>query len=494
MSLSFLELLHPDGAAANTLVAGNNCPRSLVPDHLPAPDAPADLVILAPTPDECRRAAWLTSTIDGIAGRLTPDGVVYVLAPPLWRARIRKQLSDCGLQVGAALVHLPSFSHSRYLVPPDGPAPDYALRYLLPNPAWKRSVGLLGAHAPGAADLVGLVWPWLGFTARHPGSRPLLQWLAAIDGCAADARRTILSADWRTQRETAVLHRFSDTNAFASVVKVQLRDDATSDTRRADALAELGPAACRAGAQVPAIVARTEVAGHPVVVESAVPGQSLASLLQANPHRLEEMLDRATNWLATWNASTRSDTPDVARHLERLVLEPAARLASTCDSGARLDAWLRDQCARVNAPLALVAAHHDLTTWNVLVDRPNRIGVVDWATAEQDALPLMDAFYLITDAVTMAGGGPQRVETARALEDCLTPAGRYAGLVGRLLVRFTTALALPEELVELALYACFVRHAVHEHALARPGERPRFGKAVEWLHANCDQVRLWLSR
>jgi hypothetical protein len=239
--------------------------------------------------------------------------------------------------------------------------------------------------------------------------------------------------------------------------------------------------------------AQTQVVRHPVVVESAVRGQSLAALLQTQPHRLEDTLEAATEWLATWNAATRIESAEITGHLERLVLAPSARLAPIISTAGGFQAWLRDRCARVQAPLTLVSAHHDLTTWNLLVDRGDGIGVVDWATAERNSLPLTDFFYLVTDAVTMATGGPQRVAAPRALEACLAPWGRHTHLIRRLLHSVTDRLALSEEMVELAVWACFIRHALNERALAQLGDQPRFGKSVEWLYANRDEVRAWLG-
>ena len=81
--ISLLELFHPDGVARRALVRGGNCPEILRPLFSSEATEVADLVLFAPTAAECRAVEWLEDTVRELKQRLAPDGIVYVVAPPL---------------------------------------------------------------------------------------------------------------------------------------------------------------------------------------------------------------------------------------------------------------------------------------------------------------------------------------------------------------------------------------------------------------------------
>ncbi len=495
MSLCVLELLHPDGIARNTYVVGSNCPPRLAPTRPPELGSPADLLILAPSAGECRRSGWLSGAVNAVEHQLAADGIAYVLAPVRWRWEIQKRLRARGLALDGSVAHLPSVAASRYLVPLRAPDAQYALSALMPNAAWKRNFGLLGLRIRGAEALVSRVWPSAGFVARRSQGRPPMEWLSRIDAHAGPSSTAIISVSWRDERDSAVVHRVSGRTPSA-VAKVSLRQsNPRQQADEAAALATLAPTAAAAGARVPRVVATGRLADHQIILETAVPGRSLANVLMAEPGRLAAALRRVANWLERWNLLTRVARGEDSRvHLQHLILEPAARLAPRLHRGEAYRAWLQARCARIHGPVPLVAAHHDLTTWNILEDEYGRLGVVDWEAAQACALPLVDFFYVMSDAVTMSRGGPQRFERVRALQACLAPDSAEAAIVRPLLSRAGHALGASTELVQLCLHACFIHHALNEPTTVQAATARPFTDIAQWLATNREDVASWLSR
>jgi Ser/Thr protein kinase RdoA (MazF antagonist) len=489
MCLSLLELLHPDGVTHYAYVIGGNCPERLRPSQPRMSGTSADLVILAPTPGECRRTGWLTNAIRDVEPRLAADGFVYVLAPPRWRATIGRLLTRSGLILEPPAVHLPNWSTSRYLVPLTTVPAGYALANLLPNPAWKRRLAQLGLRFRGIQTIAGWAWPAAAFAARRRGSRPLLDWLFRLDCDGRAQGGVVITASWRPDQQSVVLHRFSghaDPSAIAKLV--------TPMPMEAAILARLSPVAAAAGAQVPALLTSGSVGEHPVFLQSVVAGQSVATLLRARPTRLAEVLARVSTWLEAWNVATRLERRQVGQDLDRLIMRPAARLAPLLAEGHTYLSWLARRCAQIDRALPLVVAHNDLTTWNVLIDETGRLGVVDWETAHEEALPLVDFFYLVADAVVMAHGGQAQLERHRAVEAFLAPYGACAPIARPLLARLRDALDLPLQAVDLCLHAAFIGHAVNERRRSQPGDPQPFADVVRWLVSHREQVFDWTSR
>jgi len=151
--------------------------------------------------------------------------------------------------------------------------------------------------------------------------------------------------------------------------------------------------------------------------------------------------------------------------------------------------WLAQRCSALRASIPLVAAHGDLTMWNVLIDDAFRLGIVDWSEAREHSLPLADFYYAMADAVAVARGW----SWARACEACFTPRGVYAHRARALLQRPARSLCLTGAASELCLHACFLGHAVNEQRRGWPGGAKPFLRAVEWLALNRDAVGNWMS-
>ena len=403
---------------------GDACPPGLAPGR-PEADV-VDLVVVA--------GAELAPAIRTAAERLAPDGILYVAARP-WRAA--GAIRTAGLVPGPALLTLRGTGSRRLLVPAQ--AALGALDGLVPAAGWRGRAARLAVRS-GAARLLPHLAPG-GIVGRRPGARPLHEWLRTA---GVDADSAIVS--W-SEGSSLVVH------ADGAVAKVG------GAAAEAKILRELGPAAREAGAGVPEPVRTGSVAGLHLLVESSLPGRPAASSL--TPRTLPAYLDKLVRWLEAWNAATAARRTIARADLERTLLAPLQTLQLGEEYRRRLD----DLVARTEGRgVPFVAAHHDLTTANVLVGAG--LGIVDWDVAEAAALPLTDFFYAVADARAAADGFRDRVGAfAATFASDATPAPDVAPLQSRLVA----ALGLEPDLVELCFHACWLRHASNELAGSGPG-------------------------
>ncbi|MDQ5819915.1 MAG: aminoglycoside phosphotransferase family protein, partial [Actinomycetota bacterium] len=329
----------------------------------------------------------------------------------------------------------------------------HALDTLVPGVGWRGRAAHVGVRV-GAAPLLTFVTP-AAVVARRPGARPLFDWLRLEAGIEAAA--PIVSYG---DRPSLLVHSGGGLIAKLGPVAAE-----------AETLRELGPAARAAGAQVPEPLRTGAVAGLPLLVETVVPGRPAASELRRGGGA--RYLDLIVGWLERWNSATASRRRLSRTDLERAALAPLA----TLDLSAAYVQRVRDLCERVaGRTVPLVAAHHDLTTANVLVGYG--LGVVDWDTAEAAALPLTDFFYAVADARAAADGFADRAGSFGAT---FAADGTPAAEVAELQARLVSALGLDRDVVDLAFHACWLRHAANEAARA-DATRP-FGEIVRRVAA-----------
>jgi hypothetical protein len=471
MQRSPLELFHPDGYASRSVVLGSGCPLTLVGEEAAGPE-PADLVILAPDAREGRRSGWLENASREATAKLARDGLLYIVAPPLARAKLRRLIVKRGLLAGPAVAHLPDLGTSRFLVPLDRASVRHALSRADPVKAWHRRLAAAGSVAP-VLGLAAAVRSQNGLITRRAGARPLLDWLARLSGDLDGSQRAVVGTSWRGTEGSVVLYRKPRTVAKTGLTS----RSADAAAREAEMLRRLGPSAARAGAHVPSVVALGSVDGRPVVVETAVEGRSAAALLTARPGRLGDVLDRVTTWLERWSRLTRVTQPIDAAQLQTDVLAPAALLG--LDDGYRR--WLEHRCeALAGRPAPLVDTHNDLTMWNVLLDDRGGLGIIDWETARQRSMPLGDFFYALVDAVSAADSYRNRLH---AFAECFSPGGAHAARARALERRLQNAVEASEEIAQLSLHACWLQHAANERHAAAPGEARPFLEIVRMLAA-----------
>jgi Phosphotransferase enzyme family len=485
--VSPLELLHPDGVTKRSLVIGSNCPASL---RLKTPTGgeSADLILLAPTLAECRTKDWLEDAVRSLSQRLADHGIAYVLAAPRWRLRIKQLLYDHGLLIDTAIVHTPNLESTRYMVPLSPIPTRYAFSNMLPIPSWKRYLAMIGFRLPGIQKLLGSVLPSVGIVARRPGARALFDWLFRLDGAAHRSGSAVIGTSWRGEDGAVILHRFLDYDDQPSTIAKMNKTGMLANSRldEAELLGRLGPGARSAGAQVPRVLLLGQLNDQPVLLETMVPGQSLASLLTSRPSRIFNVVERLVSWLERWNRSTMIVRPLEREVLTQELLAPAALLAPRLEQGEEYWHWLESRCATVEAaPTPFVATHNDLTMSNVLLDKQGRLGIVDWETAREHSFPLVDFFYAITDAFVVA----RFFERPEAFKACFTPGGGHARQFSNLLLRARRNLGISECFAELCLHACFLHHAVNEQRLSGSSDARPFFNIVQWLALNRNTVK-----
>ncbi len=460
-SLWPIELLHPEGAARRRTLLGSNCPPAFGPAHPDGSTGALDLVVVAPTRNECRNRAFLDQAAATLE-RLDPDGLGYVIAPPRWRARLWRRLHRTDLVAGPTIGHFPARNPDQHLVPVESAPLLYALTDLmgLPRSRWRRLRRRLVQAAlvfPGTARLIGRLSSETGVIVRRNGGTPLLRW----NPWEKREPAAVISTRWRVDGGTAVIHVFRPDERVPSwVAKVALSGTVAERTaREAAALECLGPAASRAGARVPDWKLLELRAGHSILVQRILPGRRAASLLREGTIGAMEFMAELTDWLESWNRAT--VVPGVLERdwLERELLEPGTRVASQLVSGADyLDRLRESGNAALGRPMPRVATHNDLTTHNVLLDAGSLPAVLDWEAAGPDGVPLADFFYAAVDGVAAAEGGDAEAAFLRCFQT-EGPIGEQVRLAGE---RLRRALGLEAALVPLCFHACWIHHAANE--------------------------------
>lgn len=455
-SSSILEILHPDGFVDDVLVLGSELPATLEPAPSPAPSTSRfGLAIVAPDAAELGSLTF-AGAVAGLEERLTADGLVYAIGRPRHRARLRRLLIRAGFEPELDLVHLPEVSGTRHLVPLARAPLQHLAAALTSGRQWERAAVELLARLP--ASVAHRVAP-VGLVARRSGGRPLLAWLRELAAGHGEIASFTLSRSWHTGHGGVVVACFGPADR-APWGLAKLRDGAKGNEvtlAEADTLATMGPDAVAAGATVPRRLAVRRVGPREVLLEDAVPGRVAATALHTSPRMLDTLLERLALWLSAWHERTAVDVELTRDELERRLLRPAESLAGRVASGDRYLTWLAARCGLVEGtPLRRVAVHHDLTMWNVLVERGG-LGVVDWEGAEPAGWPLGDFVYAAVDAVAATRGYRDR---PAAFEQCFAPGGRHRELVARLHGNLSRALGLDDEQATVCFHACWLRHAL----------------------------------
>jgi aminoglycoside phosphotransferase (APT) family kinase protein len=184
----------------------------------------------------------------------------------------------------------------------------------------------------------------------------------------------------------------------AYVAKVPTTDAAArSVEREAERLAEVnGRVAGQVGATVPKLVAIVEHLGRPVLVMTALPGQSMLAAYHSWRHtaRRETVLAdfaAAGDWLAALHgAGDGSCRESAAQLLDGVPDALSRRFGGEAGTGADLAALtaLGGRLAEQSTPQAVV--HGDFWLGNLLVERGRVLGVVDWEHARLAGTPVRD--------------------------------------------------------------------------------------------------------
>lgn len=405
------------------------------------PDAPGPVPILT-----------VSSRADAEAAAARAASGVVALAPRRWRSALRRLGDRPGTEAVPYLL-LPHTEAPAFVVPV-APAP---LRYVAAHAgsAWGARLG--AALAPSLGGLLVRAAPSVAVAAYGRGAAPF-GWLS--EHAPATVSHAVVRPSWRRDGSAAVV----GFDAAGPVAVAKVRPGARGLGREAERLAALGPAAAAAGAVVPRVLARGERAGVPVLIETPVPGVPVTALAASGRASVPDVLGRLRVWLGRWHRATQTPVRLRTEHLQAWIEAPLSRLGD--DLPAEVSAHLRALAEAVaDQVVPLVAAHHDLTMRNVLLDGVGTLGVVDWEEAEPHALPLTDWLYAAVDLVHAARGGT-RADAARA---ALAPGGPHAAPVDVGVRALAGGLGLSPDAVALARHAVWLRHAANEADVVGPG-------------------------
>ena len=149
---------------------------------------------------------------------------------------------------------------------------------------------------------------------------------------------------------------------------------------------------------IPRLVACEEYLGHRLLIETALPGDSMSAALRRR--QSESSIEAALAWLIELHQRTTQQSAHVTGWTERLIDEPLEQFMQTMP--LRTDELhLIDQTRAItrvlrNRDVPLVFEHGDLGPPNILLSKRGGLGVVDWELAQPSGLPAVDLFFLLT--------------------------------------------------------------------------------------------------
>jgi hypothetical protein len=470
---TLLELLVSEGRAARPLGIGSRAPTWL-PSR---PESePADLVVVAPGPEEAGRPEWVGQAIDQAAAAAAAQGLLYLMLPPKTRLGAVRRLRALGYGSLTPFIHHPGFARTEHLVPADRPS----LRRWLDSgegaSPLRRRTAAAALALPGAERLAVAVLPEVGLAARRPTSPAVFAWLTRASG--RDVARARVRVKWRGGRGGAVVTGLDRTGAPATVAKVALGGEGAEmrAPREAERLARLGPTARQAGALVPTATLAELPGGWPILLLSPMRGESGASLIGRKAQPPEAVIAGVAEWLARWSEATLVPGRLDAEWVERRLVVPATALGGELPEAYL--AWLRARAGSVmGESLPAVATHGDLTMTNVLL-AGGSLGVVDWEAAEERGTPLRDLLYAAVDAMAARTGYRDRPAD---FERCFPAGGNAAGPLAAGLERLRRQAGLGETATTLCVHACWLQHAADEQSKRGPGEARPFLAIVRAL-------------
>ena len=424
-------------------VLGSGCPDTFASN---TGSGKADVLVLAPMRRELRSRIWRARAGEALASGSADVVVVIggIGARVFWTREAKKR----GWTRVGELWPLPRDDPHHF-----APASRGALSLLLRLVGSSSRRGALAAAVlaiPGGAALLRAFAP---ISVMSRGTEPLFA--SVLEFARVTAGEVVTSLP-RSTRTRAVLHITADRERPTVVKAGEPAATVAPELGEGEALATVAAGAAACGVETPSVLADGAINGIPALAETWLNGDPATIVLGRDPEQLEPILTRLAAFLQRWNAATASRSgaalASVETHLHAAtrVVAPALR-----DGGAyaeRVERLWRERAAS----LPFVASHNDLTMANVLV-RPGSLGVVDWEFARDHALPLVDLFYAIVDAVAAA----DRVDHAAACTSCFH-GGRRSRFAARLVADVAGALEIDEPGAELAFHACWATHAANE--------------------------------
>ncbi len=483
---SILELLHPNGCVDNACVLGSACPPALAPES--DESSAYDLILVAPTSQECQSRDWLASAGVFIGAHLTADGLVYLLPPPHQSETLAQCLASPGLEIELSILHHPDWQSTRYLIPLESGPIRYAFGTLVSAPLWRRLGARLALATCAGRKQLSRSLPRVVLVARRPGARRVCDRLLQLTRSGNHNRTWLLSTSWRGAAGGAIIAFLFENKDARPTSVVKIAATASQEARlmrEASNLQELGYGAARAGVTVPEVISYKNVAGRVMLVEAMLNGKSLSTLVSQKPSQALGYIQEVAGWLERWNQASRNVRPLEREDLESFLLQPARSVLDELQGGDRYLKHLEQRCAQVKGlHLPFVAAHNDLTLANILRDSTGRLGIVDWEAANSMHFPLVDLLYIYVDAVTALPGVGGRF---CAFQACFQPSGSHFTDLHEQIRRSIKAIGLPNEFFDLCVHACWLHHAANEARTHNAGPRP-FLQIAQWLASHCKEI------
>jgi len=422
---------------------------------------------------------------------LRPGGSVYLEAGSVLGKRRLSQLANgyartfeqLGLEGTELFWHVPSFSRASAIVPLSEPR---AVRSFLRRRRG-RIVARLGARVGrllAGTPLLALAAPHVSLVARRgDGTPPRRPCAAVVPGAEVqDLAFVLLTPRFRTSRHVvSLLVPRGSTEPTLVAKRPRLADDIEGIAREASVIGAVEGSPGTDGT-VPRVVAFDPAAPQPVLVETALAGETITpAMVRASP---STYVEATVSWLTglptTPAGSDRS-------WYERLVERPLGLFAEAFPREAEESQLVVRTLSLVeplrSASFPLVLEHGDLSHPNLIRLRDGRVGVLDWELAEEGGLPLHD-LYLFLAYVAVATRRPEETEELVAAFDeaFIGPDAWAAPTVSA----YAEHLGLQANLLAPLLVCCWARYTslLVARTQGEPGHEEQNADTATWLRGN----------
>jgi Phosphotransferase enzyme family len=237
-------------------------------------------------------------------------------------------------------------------------------------------------------------------------------------------------------------------------------------------------------AHVPRIVGRFDVDGVHASLETAAAGRRLRDVLVTPGDRSVKLrlIEQIGGWIMELGRLTQTTPEAMGAERERLRSEVVPRWS---------ELGVHSELVDELPPLAAVAQHNDLGTWNVVVDNGDFV-VVDWENVREAALPLWDLLYFLGDAFVLLDGSSAPEQLPAQMVRLFAGEAPSSPLLFSWVRRAAEAAAVPSDAVGAIATLCWLSHSLsagaHNVDLATftPRDPPR-------LHGLEGVGRAWLA-
>jgi hypothetical protein len=236
-------------------------------------------------------------------------------------------------------------------------------------------------------------------------------------------------------------------------------------------------------AHVPRLVGRFDVDEVHASIETAAAGRRLRDVLLTPGDRTAKLglIERIADWIVALGRLTQTSAEAMAEERERLRNDVVPK---SSELGAHSE--LVDELP----PLAAVAQHNDLGTWNVVADDGDFV-VVDWENAREAALPLWDLLYFLGNAFVLLEGSDAPDQLPARMAQLFAGEAPSSPPLFSWIRRAAEAAGVPPDAVGAIATLCWLSHSLSagahnvDIAVFTPRDPPRVhgleGIARAWM-------------